>query len=229
MTEPGYVEVDLVSHSGDSASGEFIFSVNVTDILTGWTETRAVIGKGQQGVLAALADISRVLPFDLKGIDSDNGGEFINAHLLRFCQQHKIEFTRGRPYKKDDNAHVEQKNWTHIRKVMGWERYDTRRALKAMNAFYAGPWSIMMNLFQPSIKLITKVRQGSRLIRRYDEPQSPLDRLIASKQGRQGCVCELQRTRTQTDPFELASEIDRRLEAIWKLANPSSSPQQRRG
>lgn len=227
VTEPGYLEVDLVSHSGDSASGEFIFSLNVTDILTGWTETRAVMGKGQQGVLAALEDICTILPFDLKGIDSDNGGEFINAHLLRFCQQHKIQFTRGRPYKKDDNAHIEQKNWTHIRKVMGWERYETQRALKAMNAFYGGPWTVMMNLFQPSIKLVTKVRKGSRLTRRYDEPQTPLDRLIAAKQGRQDRSRELQRMREQADPFELAQEIDRRLEAIWKLANPSSSPRRR--
>lgn len=227
VTEPGYLEVDLVSHSGDAANGEFIFSLNVTDILTGWTETRAVLGKGQQGVLAALEDIGTALPFDLKGIDSDNGGEFINAHLLRFCQQHQIQFTRGRPYKKDDNAHVEQKNWTHIRKVMGWERYDTQRALKAMNAFYGGPWTVMMNLFQPSIKLVTKVRQGSRLTRRYDEPQTPLDRLLACKQGRPPRIRELQRTREQTDPFALAEEIDRRLEAIWKLANPSSSPRRR--
>ncbi len=227
VTEPGYVEVDLVSHSGDSASGEFIFSLNVTDILTGWVETRAVMGKGQQGVLAALEDIGRVLPFALRGIDSDNGGEFINAHLLRFCHLHQIKFTRGRPYKKDDNAHVEQKNWTHVRKVMGWERYDTQRALKAMDAFYRGPWTVMMNLFQPSIKLLTKVRKGSRLIRHYDEPKTPLDRLIASQHGQQERIRELQRTRAQTDPFELAQEIDRQLEAIWKLANPHSSPKRR--
>ncbi len=227
VREPGYVEVDLVSHSGDSASGEFIFSLNVTDILTGWTETRAVMGKGERGVLAALEDICHILPFDLKGIDSDNGGEFINAHLLRFCQQHHIEFTRGRPYKKDDNAHVEQKNWTHVRKIMGWERYDTQRALKAMNAFYRGLWSVMMNLFQPSIKLTTKVRQGSRLIRKYDEPKTPLDRLLVSQQGRQARIHELQRMRERTDPFELAQEVDRRLEAIWKLANPHSSPKRR--
>ncbi len=227
VTEPGYVEVDLVSHSGDSASGEFIFSLNVTDILSSWTETRAVMGKGQQGVLAALEEICAVLPFALKGVDSDNGGEFINAHLLRFCQQHKIQFTRGRPYKKDDTAHIEQKNWTHIRKVLGWERYDTRRALKAINSFYAGPWSVMMNLFQPSIKLTTKVRKGSRLIRRYDEPQTPVDRVLASKLGRKERIREVQCIREQTDPFELAQEIERRLEAIWKLANPRSSPRRR--
>ena len=229
VTEPGWVEVDLVSHSGDSARGEFIFSLNVTDMLTGWVETRAVMGKGQLGVLAALEEIAGALPFELKGIDSDNGGEFINAHLVRFCEQHAIEFTRGRPYKKDDNAHIEQKNWTHVRKVLGWERYDTPRALKAINAFYRGAWSTMMNLFQPSIKLKCKVRRGSQLRRRYDQPQTPLDRLRASQQGRAERVARLQRERSRCDPFELAEEIDRRLEAIWQLANPHSSPRRRDG
>lgn len=236
VTSPGYVEVDLVSHSGDSASGEFIFSLNITDIFTGWVETRAVMGKGQQGVLAALEEMRQTLPFRLKGIDSDNGGEFINAHLVRFCQQHEIQFTRGRPYQKDDNAHVEQrnvrtcgKNWTHVRKVMGWECYDTRRALQAMNQFYRGPWGVMMNLFQPSVKLQTKVRHGSRLTRRYDRPQTPLDRLAASKHGCAERMRALQGERTGCDPFELAQEIEQRLEAIWRLANPTASPRQRHG
>jgi hypothetical protein len=224
VTTPGYVEVDLVAHSGNSASGEFIFSLNITDILTGWVETRAVMGKGQRGVLAALEEMRLALPFALKGLDSDNGGEFINAHLLHFCQRHEIAFTRGRPYKKDDNAHIEQKNWTHVRKVLGWERYDTARALKAMNRFYCGPWRVMMNLFQPSIKLKTKVRKGSRLTRRYDVPRTPLDRLITSRHGCAEETSQLQRVRAGSDPFVLAEEIERQLEAIWKLANPSSSP-----
>lgn len=227
VTTPGYVEVDLVAHSGDSASGEFIFSLNITDIFTGWVETRAVMGKGQIGVLAALEEMRLALPFALKGLDSDNGGEFINAHLLHFCRHHGIAFTRGRPYKKDDNAHIEQKNWTHVRKVMGWERYDTARALKAMNRFYGGPWRVMMNLFQPSIKLKTKVRKGSRLTRRYDVPQTPLDRLVASQAECAEAISRLQRERVRCDPFGLAREIECQLEAIWKLANPSSSPRQR--
>jgi hypothetical protein len=229
VTQPGYVEVDLVPHSGNSASGEFIFSLNLTDIVTGWVETRAVMGKGQQAVLAALEEMRAALPFPLRGIDSDNGSEFINAHLVRFCQQHRILFTRGRPYKKDDNAHIEQKNWTHVRKVMGWERYDTVRALKAMNEFYRGPWCVMMNLFQPSIKLKTKVRKGSRVTRRYDVPQTPLDRLVVSKGGYAERVEALLGRRARCDPFELAQEIERRLEAIWKMANPSASPRRRHG
>ena len=112
-----------MSHSGNRAAGDFLYSLNLTDIYTGWVETRAVRGKGQRGVVAALDEIRQALPFPLYGIDSDNGSEFINAHLWQYCQRHQIQFTRGRPYKKDDNAHIEQKNWTHVRRLLGWERY----------------------------------------------------------------------------------------------------------
>jgi hypothetical protein len=182
------------------------------------------MGKGQRGVVSALTEMCAALPFELKGIDSDNGSEFINAHLLRFCDARHIQFTRGRPYKKDDNAHIEQKNWTHVRKVMGWERYDSPCALAAMNAFYAGPWRTMMNLFQPCIKLQRKVRKGSRLIRKYDTPQTPLDRLISCKQGKLAMIVDLERQRPSCDPFVLAQTIDCQIEAIWDLANPRYSP-----
>jgi hypothetical protein len=109
---PGFMEIDLVTHSGNAASGEFLHSFNVTDIATGWVETRAVLGKGQTGIVRELEAISRALPFPLRGVDSDNGSEFINQHLVRFCRDREIQFTRSRPYKKDDNAHIEQKNWT---------------------------------------------------------------------------------------------------------------------
>lgn len=224
VTTPGYVEIDLVAHSGKAASGTYIFSLNVTDIFTGWVETRAVMGKGQQGVVKALTEMCAALPFELKGIDSDNGSEFINAHLIRFCAERHLHFTRGRPYKKDDNAHIEQKNWTHVRKVMGWERYDSPKALAAMNAFYAGPWRTMMNLFQPCIKLQKKVRKGSRVLRHYDTPQTPLDRLLASQQGKPAMLLDLQRQRTTCDPFVLATTIESQIEAIWDLANPRYSP-----
>jgi hypothetical protein len=224
VTTPGYVEIDLVAHSGKAASGTYLFSLNLTDIFTGWVETRAVMGKGQQGVVSALTEMCAGLPFELKGIDSDNGSEFINAHLVRFCAQHHLQFTRGRPYQKDDNAHIEQKNWTHVRKVMGWERYDSPRASTAMNAFYAGPWRTMMNLFQPCIKLQKKIRKGSHLIRKYDTPQTPLDRLLASKQGNRTMLRALARQRATCDPFVLAQRIERHIETIWDLANPPYSP-----
>ena len=178
---PGWVEIDLVSHSGNSGEGEFIYSLNITDIFTGWVETYAVLGKGQRGIVAALDALAQRLPFALEGIDSDNGKEFINAGLLACCRKHHLQFTRGRPYKKDDNAHIEQKNWTHVRKLLGWNRYDRAGALRAINALYAKELRFMMNWYQPSVKLDRKERVGSQVRRRYLAPQAPVDRLPHSK------------------------------------------------
>ena len=164
VTEPGFTEVDLVSHSGDRADGDFLQSLNVTDIHTTWVETCAVMGKSQVRVQEALEHLRQALPFALRGIDSDNGSEFINAHLYRYCRTHQLQFTRGRPYKKDDNAHIEQKNWTHVRKLMGYVRYDSEAARTAMNAVYAD-LRLLQNLFLPSVKLQRKERVGARLRR----------------------------------------------------------------
>jgi hypothetical protein len=153
----GFTETDLVSHSGNSAAGDFIHSLNVTDIHCTWVETRAVMGKSQIAVLNAMKDIQQALPFKLLGIDSDNGSEFINYHLKTFCDENKIQFTRGRPYKKDDNAHIEQKNWTHVRKIFGYERYDSKQAVEAMNDLYRNELRIFQNLFLPSMKLLDKL------------------------------------------------------------------------
>jgi len=210
VTEPGFTEIDLVSHSGDCASGEFVYSLNVTDIHTGWVETRAVLGKGETGVVHALDEIRLNLPFALRGIDSDNGSEFINYHLYDYCKAHAIQFTRGRPYRKNDNAHIEQKNWTHVRRIFGWDRYDTRDVLEAMNELYTQELRLMMNLYQPSVKLVEKERVGSRLRRRYDAAQTPLDRLIAGRdvQALPPAVKRLRAGRARLDPFALAEAIE---------------------
>ena len=178
VESPGFIETDLVSHSGPDASGEFLHSVNLTDILSGWVETRVVMGKGERGVLAGLDEMRHELPFLVRAFDSDNGSEFINHHLKRYCDQNKIQLTRGRPYKKNDNAHIEQKNWTHVRRLMGWSRYDTEAAQEAMNDFYRNEYRLFMNLFQPSVRLHETVRIGSRVKRKYDSPRTPLDRLL---------------------------------------------------
>ena len=173
---PGFTEIDLVSHSGPSAAGECCHSLNLTDIHSTWVETRAVLGKGQEGVRQALEEIRQALPFALRGIDSDNGSEFINAHLYGYCRSRAIQFTRGRPYKKDDNAHIEQKNWTHVRRLLGYARYDSQRALKAINDLYAHELGLFRNLFLPSVKLQHKVRMGSRTRRIYGVPETPFQR-----------------------------------------------------
>lgn len=219
VTVPGFTEVDLVAHSGESGEGEFLHSLNVTDIHTTWVETRAVMGRGQAGVQQALEEMRQALPFALKGIDSDNGSEFINAHLVRYCQAQQIQFTRGRPYKKDDNAHVEQKNWTHVRKLMGYVRYDSPEALAAMNALYRHELRLFQNLFLPSVKLVRKVRVGSRLRRVYARPQTPLDRVLACPEADPGKVAHLQALRDQLDPFALAEAIDQKLTRLYALAH----------
>src|SRR5918992_1189559 len=221
---PGFTETDLVSHSGNSERGEFIHSLNVTDIHTTWVETRAVMGKGQAGVLDAMKQIEQALPFKLLGIDSDNGSEFINHHLKAFCDQKKIQFTRGRPYKKDDNAHIEQKNWTHVRKIFGYLRYDCFPVQQAMNDLYRNELRTLQNLFLPSMKLISKTRVGSKLKRRYDKPQTPLERVAACPQADPLKLAELQKLRDASDPFALAKTIDQKLERIYQLANHRVSP-----
>ena len=220
VTLPGYLEIDLVSHSGASAAGEFIYTLDCVDIATGWVERQAVMGKGQLGIVAALKEIEQRLPFPLRGIDSDNGSEFINTHLFNFCQQRpkarSVQFTRSRPYKKDDNAHVEQKNWTHVRKLLGWDRYDTLAALKIINQLYQ-QLRIFQNLFQPSMKLSRKIRKGSRVMRRYDQPSTPFERVVKSSEKTQQ-IQALKSTLHNTDPFELSRHIDQQLDGLYHLA-----------
>jgi len=224
VDRPGFLEVDLLSHSGGSGSGEFIYSLNLTDIQSGWVETRAVMGKGQEGILGSFEDISPVLPFRILGIDSDNGSEFINRHLLKYCEDNEIQFTRSRPYKKDDNAHIEQKNWTHVRKFMGWDRYDSPEAQEAMNALYTEELPLFMNMLMPSVKLVKIIRRGSRRRKIYDKPQTPLDRLLASGTLDQKKSDELIAIRENLDPFALSKTIDKKLQLIWSLANYRYQP-----
>jgi hypothetical protein len=224
VKSPGFTEVDLVSHSGNSGEGEFGYSLNITDMQTTWTETRALLGKGQTAVQQALDEIAGMLPFRLLGLDSDNGSEFINWHLKAWCERKQIQLTRGRPYKKDDNAHIEQKNWTHVRKLLGWERYDTQNAVDAMNDLYRRELRLWLNLYLPSVKLLKKIHVGSKLRRVYDGPKTPFERVVASKQGDTAQLTILKELRRSLDPFQLAKAIDRKLERIYHLANRRQSP-----
>jgi len=218
VTTPGFTEIDLVSHSGNSAEGEFAHSLNITDIQTTWTESRAVLGKEQTAVQQALDEIAGMLPFRLLGLDSDNGSEFINWHLKAWCERQHIQLMRGRPYKKDDNAHIEQKNWTHVRKLLGWERYDTQNAVAAMNDLYRRELRLWLNLYLPSVKLVKKVRAGSKLRRVYDAPKTPFERVVATQQGDAKQLSILKEVQRSLDPIQLAKVIDRKLKRIssWR-------------
>lgn len=224
---PGWAEVDRVSHAGNSASGEFAYSLNWTEVHTGWTETRAILGKGRQAVWDALEEIQAALPFPLLGINSDNGSEFINWQVGAWCARHEVQFRPSRPYQKDDNAYIEQKNWTHVRQLMGGDRYDNVEAVEAMHALYRHELRLWRNLFQPSAKLIKRVRVGSRLRHRYDLPCTPLDRWAASATdaaaGGQP-VATLRKLREGLDPFELSRQIDRKLPRIYALAHTRLNP-----
>ena len=219
--QPGFTEIDLVAHSGSCASGEFCHSLNLTDIHTTWTESRAVLGKSQQAVRQALDELRQALPFPLRGIDSDNGSEFINDQLHRYCRSEQIQFTRGRPYKKDDNAHIEQKNWTPVRRLLGYVRYDSGAALEAINDLYRKELRLFQNLFLPSVQLQKKVRAGSRLRRRYDLPQTPFHRLraCADSSTDHNRMAELQRLHDGLDPFVLSQKIQTKLAHIFSLAS----------
>lgn len=176
---PGFCEMDLVAHEGGNPSGDFCQTLNITDIHTGWTDIQAVQNRAQKWVFAALKQIRERLPFPLLGIDSDNGGEFINHQLFKYCQTEKITFTRSRPSKKNDNCYVEQKNWTIVRKAVGYCRYETEEELLLLNQLYA-VLRLYTNFFQPVTKLIFKERIKSKVKKQYDTPKTPFLRVIDS-------------------------------------------------
>lgn len=175
--EPGFVEIDLVAHDGGVAYDDYAQTLDLTDIATGWTELRAVQNKAQRHVFAALQCLRARLPFPLLGIDSDNGSEFINHDLKRYCEAERITFTRSRQYRKNDNCFVEQKNYSVVRRTVGYYRYDTPDQLLLLNSFYDA-LSLFTNFFQPVMKLKEKIRVGSRVTRRYDEPLTPYQRVL---------------------------------------------------
>ncbi|MFH1667266.1 MAG: integrase [Elusimicrobiota bacterium] len=217
--KPGFEEIDTVSHSGNRADGDFAYTVNQTDIDSVWTESLAVLGKGETGVVNALNEMKQAVPFPTHAYDPDNGGEFINWHLVRYCAKHHISLTHSRPYKKDDQAHIEQKNWTHVRRLIGWDRFDTQKAVDAMNDLYRNELRLFMNLFMPSVKLIQCKRIGSKLIRKYDEPKTPLARLLASELANTQKIKDLVNLRNSLNPFQLSQTIDKKLTRIGKMAN----------
>jgi hypothetical protein len=214
VTVPGTLEIDLVSHSGSSAMGEFINTLNSTDIITGWYEAEAIMGKSQKAVDEAIRRIEERLPFTLKGIDSDNGTEFINGTLKRFAESRKITFTRSRPYKKNDNAHIEQKNFTHVRKIIGYARFDTKEQQDLLNDLYRNELRLFINYFQPSQKLIKKERIGSKIKRVYDIPKTPYQRVLENKDIPEEVKQKLREQYNTLNPFALKRSIDQKLKKI---------------
>jgi len=214
---PGFTELDLVAHCGMNTTGDFISTLNITDLATGWTESNAVLGKAQSKVLEALKIIQNRLPFKLKGIDPDNGSEFINWQLFKYCLNQKIKFTRGRPGKKNDNPYIEEKNWTHVRKIVGYDRLDTADELEILNSLYAGPLRLYLNFFQPVMRLKTKQRVRGRLKKTYDIPQTPYHRLLKSRSISKQQKQQLTEIYLTLNPVKLKRDIQSHLALLRKL------------
>jgi len=218
-SRPGFLEADTVAHCGDSLMGMFAYTIDFVDIATGWTEQRAVWGKGEKGVLEQIKNVEKMLPFPLLGFDSDNGGEFLNYHLLRHFTDRKqpVNFTRSRAYHKDDNAHIEQKNWTHVRQWFGYQRLDNPKVVPLMNNLYRNEWRLFHNFFLPSVKLIEKERIGSTTIKKHDSPKTPYQRIMESKHIDKEIKLALTKQLELLNPFELNNLVQLKLKKITRL------------
>ena len=209
------MEIDLVSHGGGDEGGDFCQTLSATDVHSAWTEAQAVRNKAQIWVFEGLTNIRGRLPFDLLGIDSDNGSEFINKHLIAFCEQEGITFTRTRPYRKNDNCFVEQKNYTIVRKTVGYMRHDTEKELDLLNRLYSY-LRLYTNYFLPSMKLEHKTRIGSKVIKRYSQPKTPYKRLLESSMIDRKVKQRLRAEYNRLNPAQLKREIDRIQQLLWK-------------
>lgn len=219
IDRPGYLEADTVAHCGDSTEGYFVNSLTLTDLFSGWTENRATWTKGMTPVLEAIRDIERGLPFTLWGFACDNGTEFLNYELLKYLRMNRekpIEFTRRRPYRKNDNAHVEQKNWTHVRQLFGYERFEDRSLVGAMNEIYREYWNPLTNYFIPCTRLLEKTRIGGRVVKKYDRPRTPYQRLMESADVSEEAKTRLRACYERLDPFELKQALQARLHDLFQ-------------
>ncbi len=229
-TQPGFIEIDLVGHDGGNTGGDYAQTLTAVDVATGWTETRAVKNKAQKWVHEALRIISSAFPFPIVGIDSDNGAEFINDHFFRYCAENQITFTRSRPYRKNDSCHVEQKNWSVVRKTVGYLRYDREEQIELLNQLYEF-LSSYTNFFQPVLKLTKKERHGSKLKKTYDLAQTPYQRALASPEVSEEQKQKLKDKYKMLNPVTLKRNIcdlqDQLFHSSLTKSEPMSEPQRR--
>ncbi len=211
----GFMEMDLVSHEGGNPRGDFAFSLTLTDVCSGWTENRAVKNRAQKWTFEAIDIIKKRLPFSIKGLDSDNDSTFINHHMLHYCEENHITFTRSRAGNKNDGCYVEQKNWSIVRRTVGYARYDTDEEVDILNQIY-DVLRLYVNMFQPVAKLISKERQGAKVKKIYDTPKTPCHRLLESPDVPEEVKAQLQKTFDELNPAALKREIDRLLKELTK-------------
>jgi hypothetical protein len=214
---PGFMEVDLVAHCGVDGGGEFLYSLDMLDVKTRWVELAALRNRSQATVTAAIQACQIRLPYALRGLDSDNGSEFINADLKRFCEQEQVTFTRGRPYTKNDQAYVEQKNWTAVRQVVGYDRYEGPAACAALQALYV-PLRLYLNFFQPVMVLVEKHRDGTQVTKRYDTAKTPYQRCLDSSEVDAAAKERLRQLYLTLNPAALLRQIETHQRTLWQLA-----------
>jgi len=213
---PGFIEIDLVDHSGGIERGIFAQTLNATDIFTGWTETICVENKSQVRVFEGLIKIINNFPFPILGIDSDNGSEFINHHLVKFCEERKITFTKSRPYKKNDSCYVEQKNWSVVRRTVGYLRYETKQEVEIINQIYKY-LRLFTNYFQPQVKCIEKIRIGSKIKKRYDKPKTPYQRIIECDQIDSKTKEKLKKIYEELDIVKIKKKIVKLADKLFEI------------
>ena len=216
-TQLGNIQMDLVEHCGQSARGEYINTLSTTDINSGWWEGEAVMGRSQEAVFGGIKQVRGRFPFAFKEIHSDNGTEFINWHLLKYTNKEGLGFSRSRPNKKNDNCFVEQKNWTHVKKFVGYFRYETTKELEILNDLYRNDLRVYKNFFQPVIKLISKERRGGRVHRKYDDPKTPYQRIMESSGVEVGVKKDLTKIYQALNPAKLKKQIDEKINKLYKI------------
>lgn len=216
VSGPGWLEADTVAHCGESMAGDFCWSVTLTDVHTQWTETRAVWNKGQHGVQQRIAEVEAALPFAIVGFDSDNGGEFINWHLANYflLRKQAVAFTRSRAYRKNDNARVEQKNWTHVRQLVGYGRLADPAQADRLNDLYVNEWNLFRNFFCPAMKHLRTEVEGSHKKRIYDKPATPFERVNACAGVDPEQIKRLEELMATLNPFELKRRIEKKLRRV---------------
>lgn len=213
--ELGFMEMDTVAHNGGDPGGEFIFSLDMVEICTGWSEQRAVMGKGERGIVSAIDDVRRQVPFPARGLDSDTGSEFVNWHLVRYCEQYSLSFTRSRPEMKNDNAYVEQKNYTHIRQWLGYHRYDTEAQLRLINDLYRNELRLFNNFFRPVMKIKNKEKVNNSVCRKtYDVAKTPYTRVLERIDVPEETKRQLWELYFSLNPVQLKKAIEEKLKRI---------------
>jgi hypothetical protein len=215
--QPGFLEIDLVAHCGGTMEGQFLYTLTCVDLSTGWIECLAVRRRTQQAVFEAIQAMRTYLPFLLLGIDSDNGSEFINDLLYQYCLSEKITFTRSRPYQKNDQAHVEQKNWSVVRRLIGYDRFETEEEYLLLQSIYAD-LRLYANFFQPVLKLVSKEHVDKKLVKRYDTAATPFQRILAAKEIPLETKARLTNLYVQLNPVQLRTSIDEKVAKLWKIS-----------